>query len=157
MLAHIDLNGDGNVGPFDGHEANGDNSALKYDKLYQMLSVKTRLQNRGHSLKTMVSIGGWNDSQHFSSIAGSALKRSVFMADMLSVIEYWNLDGIEIDWKYPVKGGAKPGVDADRNNFVTFLTEIRQTMDSYARGKVTRLAYLLSIILNNLEQFFYDS
>ena len=64
---------------------------------------------------------------------------------MLTVIEYWNLDGIEIDWKYPVKGGAKPGNQTDRDNLVLLLTEIRQSFDAYGRGKGLKDKLLLSI------------
>lgn len=139
ILAHIDIDSDGNLGPFEGQ------STEKLLKLYEMLAVKTRLSATGHTLKTMVSIGGWNDSEHFSTIAGTPSKRNTLITDVLTAIEYWNLDGIEIDWKYPVRGGAKPGNRSDRANFVLLLTELRQSFDAYGRGKGLKDRLLLSI------------
>jgi chitinase len=142
IYAYVHMDSKGNLGPFNA-ELN-ENKAM-FKKLYEMLSVKTKLLDKNQYLKTMVSFGGWNNSDHFSSIVASPEHRNNFILDALSIIDYWNLEGIEIDWKYPVIGGSKVGQVSDRKNFVTFLRQIRQAFSAYEKEKGRTEPLLLSI------------
>ncbi|UJR22030.1 hypothetical protein I4U23_025097 [Adineta vaga] len=91
--------------------------------------------------KYMFAVGGWENSQYFSSIAQSPDKRLRFIASSLKLLDEYDLDGIDIDWEHPVTGGAVEGIPDDKENYVLFMKEIRQALDQHSgsEGK-----YLLS-------------
>lgn len=54
----------------------------------------------------MNSVGGWTWSTHFSTVAASDTLRQNFAASCASFLSQYDfLDGIDIDWEYPVEGG----------------------------------------------------
>lgn len=46
----------------------------------------------------MLSIGGWGGSVYFSSSVGSADNRTAFAKSVMSVIEQYDLDGVEFEY-----------------------------------------------------------
>ncbi|CAF0812441.1 unnamed protein product [Adineta steineri] len=91
--------------------------------------------------KYMFAVGGWENSQYFSSIAQSPDKRLRFIASSLKLIDEYDLDGIDIDWEHPVTGGAVEGIKEDKQNYVLFMKEIRQALDQHGGNE---RKYLLS-------------
>ena len=49
------------------------------------------------------------NSQYFSSVVANPATSKNFIANILKIIKEYNLDGADIDWEYPVKGGDKDG------------------------------------------------
>lgn len=49
------------------------------------------------------------------------------MNALSNFIDQYNLDGIDIDWEYPAQRG---GSDSDKENFITFLSELRLKLGS---------------------------
>ena len=92
-------------------------------------------------IKILPSIGGWNDSYNFPSIAANAIKRQTFVNSCISLIETYNFDGIDLDWEYP---GYEPngGTPADKQNFTLLLQELRTALD-ILEGQ-NNMQYLLS-------------
>jgi chitinase len=127
------------LGPFN---AELNENKVMFTKLYEMLSVKTKLLDKNQYLKTMVTFGGWNNSDHFSSIVASPEYRNNFISDALNIIDHWSLEGIKIDWKYPVIGGSKVGQESD---IVTFFRQIRQVFSAYEKEKGRTKPLMLSI------------
>ncbi|PYI16224.1 glycoside hydrolase [Aspergillus violaceofuscus CBS 115571] len=93
----------------------------------------TGLKKTKPGLKTWVSLGGWsfNDATNtpntqtaFSDMAASAVNRRTFIASVISFMQIWGFDGLDIDWEYP---GApdRGGVTADTENYVTLLKELK--------------------------------
>ncbi len=59
-----------------------------------------------HGVKVVIAVGGvfyGNErlSGHFEALAGNDEALSRFVREVLSFVETYNLDGVEIDWEYP--------------------------------------------------------
>jgi chitinase len=92
-------------------------------------------------VKVMVSIGGWTLSDNFPSIAATPSKRVVFAGECNRLLQFYNFDGIDIDWEYP--GFADhSGTPADKVNFTLFMQQIRDSIN--ALGTRTGKMYKLS-------------
>jgi chitinase len=91
-------------------------------------------------LKTLVSVGGWTLSAPFSNMADTPAERATFAASCVAFIRQWGLDGVDIDWEWPV---TRNGKSADTQNFTLLLADLRAALDqaSAEDGK----AYLLTI------------
>ena len=82
-------------------------------------------------LKLLLSVGGWDHSAHFSDVAATAARRAAFAKSCAELLATYGLDGIDLDWEYPVSGGAAGTVHRpqDRQNFTLLLQAIRQELD----------------------------
>ena len=97
-------------------------------------------------LKVMISIGGWNGSARFSDVALSEATRRQFVDSCINLYfrKYPGVfDGVDIDWEYPVSGGAQVGRPEDKHNFTLLLAEFRRQLD--IQGQMDGKHYLLSI------------
>ena len=96
-------------------------------------------------LKLMLSVGGWDYSTHFSDVAATAAGRAAFAHRCASLLSEHGLDGIDLDWEYPVSGGTagtghRP---QDKQNFTLLLRAIRQELDR--QGQRDGKAYQLTV------------
>ncbi|KAK2766602.1 hypothetical protein FQN53_006662 [Emmonsiellopsis sp. PD_33] len=91
------------------------------------------------SLQIYVSIGGWTFSDNntitqpvFGNIARSASNRQKFADNILSFLNQYGFDGVDIDWEYP---GApdRGGKEDDTKNFVLLMKTIRETFTKSGR------------------------
>ncbi len=91
-----------------------------------------KLKQRYGHLKTLISIGGWDYSAYFSDIASTAARRTAFAESCLTFILEHGFDGVDLDWEYPVSGGAAGNTNRpqDKQNFTLLLKEIRRQLDS---------------------------
>jgi hypothetical protein len=71
----------------------------------QLYTRFTALKNTNPGLQTWISIGGWsmNDPDQptaatFSTLAGSTDAQSKFFASVLSFLETYGFDGVDLDW-----------------------------------------------------------
>ncbi len=106
------------------------------------------LKKTNPKLKLLVSVGGWAWSKHFSDVALTEASRTVFAESAVAYMQLFQLDGVDIDWEFPV-GGGDPGNSArpeDKRNFTLLLQAIRQALD--AAGKKAKTHYLLTIASN---------
>lgn len=94
----------------------------------------TGLKDYNPGLKTWISIGGWsmNDANQptaktFSELAGSSSAQSAFFASLLSFMETYGFDGVDMDWEYPV-AEERSGQSADFANYVSFLKNLRSAL-----------------------------
>ncbi|KAI9346244.1 glycoside hydrolase superfamily [Obelidium mucronatum] len=81
-------------------------------------------------LRTIVSLGGWSGSKHFSTIAKSPTLRQTFAQNVLKFIDSKGFDGVDIDWEYPGGGGIEcNSVDPnDAANFALLLKDLRAVL-----------------------------
>ena len=92
------------------------------------------LKERHPHLKVLVAIGGWTRSVNFSDAALTSESRQRFAQSGIELfLRGWPglFDGFDIDWEYPVFGGARENVTrpADRQNFTLLLAELRRQLD----------------------------
>lgn len=93
--------------------------------LLDLVSFKSKNPN----LKVILSVGGWS-AEGFSDAAYSEASRNTFANSCLDIIDAYDLDGIDIDWEYPVSGACdlikcRP---QDKWNFTLLLETIRNTI-----------------------------
>ena len=102
-----------------------------------------KMKNR--KLKTLLSIGGWTWKESFPSATSTAANRKRFATSAVKLITDWGMDGIDIDWEYPVGGGVEGNKTrpADKQNYTLLLAELRKELD--AQGKADGKSYLLTI------------
>ncbi len=121
------------------NEKDETNDALKdASKLHQIwLSQKVQddllkipqLRKQNPNLKVLLSVGGWG-ARGFSGAAATKETRAVFIQSAQEIMAKYDLDGIDLDWEYPVNGawGLVESQPADRANFTALLTELRAAL-----------------------------
>ncbi|MFC6087842.1 glycosyl hydrolase family 18 protein [Saccharothrix lopnurensis] len=95
----------------------------------------TSLVNLAHAngVRVSLAIGGWNDGNDsaFEALAANASSRTTFVNSVVSAVNQYNLDGVDIDWEYP-----DPGASA--TNFTNLMSQLSSAMRS--RGKLLTAA-----------------
>lgn len=73
----------------------------------------TNLKKRNSSLKTMVAIGGWVDSQDgsrkYSKLVSDPKNIQAFTKAAVEFLQKYNFDGLDLDWEYPSSTRDKKG------------------------------------------------
>ena len=115
--------------------------ALDKDRLNRLKEIK----QQDPELHILISIGGYNGSGRFSDIAADQDARTRFVASCIALMQSFNLDGIDVDWEYPVAGGLAGNSRRpdDKQNFTALMTEFRRQLDR--QGQSAGKAYLLSL------------
>ena len=105
------------------------------------------LKKKQPGLQTWISVGGYsfNDpgptNTTFSSLVASTANQTVFFKSLISFMDQYGIDGVDIDWEYP--GSAeREGKPEDVKNYVTFLQNLRSALD--AAGNITRLGLTIT-------------
>ncbi|KPM43205.1 hypothetical protein AK830_g3330 [Neonectria ditissima] len=122
-----------------------------------------RLKRTYEGLRVNIAIGGWvfNDAptQHrFSDMVSTVPNREKFINSLIKYIQKYGLDGVDLDWEYPV-AEDRGGVDEDYDNFVLLCSEIREAFDSVDPGWQLTLTlpssywYLKGFDIQRLEKY----
>lgn len=136
-----------------------ENNRISFDKYNQTeLEEVKRLTNLYPHLNISLSIGGWGVTE-FSEVAASEELRALFISDCIELLETYNMNGIDIDWEYPVGENWLPDVDRswnDKVNFTKLIREFRAELDKLEKinGKEYILSYASGInewAITNLE------
>lgn len=92
------------------------------------------LRQQNPDLNVFLSVGGWG-ARGFSGAAASKEARAVFIKSAQEIVDKHGLDGIDLDWEYPVNGawGQVDSQPADRDNFTLLLKALRQAMGPQKR------------------------
>lgn len=109
------------------------------------------------NLKVSIAVGGWA-GDGFSDAALTTESREKFANSVVDYIQQYDLDGIDIDWEYPVQGawGAIKARPEDKENFTLFMAALREKLDQLgvANNKHYLLTYAASVqpwAISNLE------
>jgi chitinase len=157
---------DGGPDPFDASQLRG--------TFHQLQELKRRYSH----LKIVISFGGWDQSQGFSSAARPEHVRDFVRSCVDTFIKGkfapgmeapGIFDGIDIDWEYPAVGGGGPGRPEDVKNFTAMLAEFRRQLDAVRPGLLLTAALPaeaelfeqlelkeISVYLNQLSIMAYD-
>ncbi|GAB0096987.1 uncharacterized protein DMENIID0001_125750 [Sergentomyia squamirostris] len=93
-------------------------------------------------LKTLASVGGWNeDSVTFSQVANDPVRRRNFAQSCLKFVQKFGFDGVDMDWEYPAQRGGNPLTD--KQAFTLMLKDLSEVL----RGK----GYLLTAAVASAE------
>jgi len=103
------------------------------------------LKKKHPKLQTLISVGGWADSEGFSDAALTHPARAAFAHSCADFVSRHGFDGVDIDWEFPVSGGEKGNVERpeDKPNFTLLLAGLRAALDQ--RGTADEKRYLLTI------------
>ena len=109
--------------------------------IQQMVALKARNPN----LKIILSLGGWGGCQTCSPIFNSSKDRKAFARSVRDLNEYFQTDGIDLDWEYPAIAGFpghayEPG---DKPAFTELVKQLRKKLGrkneiSFAAGGFTK-------------------
>jgi chitinase len=81
-------------------------------------------------LKILISIGGWSWSSNFSDAVLTDTSRQAFAASAVSLLNRFNLDGIDIDWEYPgMNVNHNTNRKEDKQNYTLMFKELRRQLD----------------------------
>ncbi len=92
-----------------------------------IIKSMVRLKEKHPSLKVMLSLGGWGGCEMCSDVFSSENAREEFAKSVREVSDYFQTDGIDLDWEYPVVRGF-PGHRysiEDRDHFTELLRSLR--------------------------------
>ncbi len=102
------------------------------------------LRRRHPGLQLLVSIGGWDTAPQYSDIALTAASRAKFARSCIRLfIQQQRVNGIDLDWEFPVRGGLIPSRPQDRADVTALVRELRDQLD--ALGRRTHQHYLLTV------------
>ncbi|MDQ6418536.1 glycosyl hydrolase family 18 protein [Paenibacillus sp. LHD-117] len=96
------------------------------------LNQLIKLKQANPHLKTIISVGGWSWSNRFSDVAATQATRETFAKSAVDFIRKYQMDGVDLDWEYPVGGGLAGNSyrPADKQNHVLLLQEVRKQLDA---------------------------
>lgn len=60
----------------------------------------------------------------FSDMSSSSTNRQAFIQGLMTFMDTYGFDGVDIDWEYPA-ADDRGGVPADKANFVSLLKDMR--------------------------------
>ncbi len=108
-------------------------------------------------LKMMVSVGGWSWSKSFSDMAAEEITRRTFANSAVKYLREYKLDGLDIDWEYPVEGGETHNIHRpeDKQNFTLLMKTVREALD--AAGSEDDKYYLLTIASGQGDNFVVNA
>ena len=101
---------------------------MTFRKADNKMKILTDARKKDPDTKIVLSIGGWG-ADGFSQMAGSSTRRKTFIDSVMAFIDKYQLDGVDLDWEYPVTGGDIVHSDNDKNNFTKLLKEFREALD----------------------------
>lgn len=106
------------------------NHLASSEKDLNYLDYLNSLKKINPDLKVLVSLGGWGGCETCSDIFSDKKGREEFALSVQELLQRHNLDGIDLDWEYPVIEGY-PGhhfKPADQQNFTSLVEELRKTL-----------------------------
>ncbi|WP_438349281.1 glycosyl hydrolase family 18 protein [Paenibacillus sp. FA6] len=133
---------------FDGEMVIGD-PEVDLDNFNTLATIRDQNPN----LKLLVSAGGWTWSKNFSNMAATEETRRAFANSIVKFLREYRLDGIDIDWEYPVEGGEPDNSRRaeDKENYPLMVKTVREALD--AAGSEDGKYYLQTIASGQGDNF----
>ncbi|MBS1730873.1 MAG: glycoside hydrolase [Bacteroidetes bacterium] len=108
------------------------NGLLSVDNKNDSATIRSllALKQRNASLKVILSVGGWGGCMPCSEVFSTKNGRVNFSKSVKHLLEYFQADGIDLDWEYPAISGY-PGhlfQKDDKQNFTLLLEALRNQL-----------------------------
>ncbi len=102
------------------------NNAADTARIQKMVSFKQQYPG----LKIILSLGGWGGCKDCSTVFSTDTGRKTFARSAKELMEYFDTDGIDLDWEYPAIVGYPdhPYSTADRKNFTLLIRALRKEL-----------------------------
>ena len=129
----------------------GDSLNIHSAKDSALITRMVGLKKRNPELKVMIAMGGWSACQNCSEVFSRNDGRKTFAKTTKDLLDYFNADGIDIDWEYPAVVGY-PGhryTEADKQNFTLLIKELRKKL-----GKKSEISFAAGGTKNCLDSCF---
>ncbi|TJZ73971.1 glycoside hydrolase family 18 protein [Chitiniphilus eburneus] len=112
-----------------------------------------KAKKKNPHVRTLISVGGWSWSSGFSDAAATPGSRKVFADSAVEFIRDHGFDGVDIDWEFPVEGGAEnmKHRPEDKQNYTLLTAALRQALD--AAGKADGKYYELTTAVWGNDKF----
>lgn len=78
-------------------------------------------QAHKHNVKVLISVGGWGWEKEFEALAATQASRATHIRALVSLVDKYQLDGVDMDWEYPQAGESS-------KNFLALMTELRTAL-----------------------------
>ncbi|XP_057381184.1 chitotriosidase-1-like [Daphnia carinata] len=86
------------------------------------------LKTQNSKLKTMIAIGGWNDSNDgsgkYSALVASSTNINTFVNSAVAFLQLYKFDGLDLDWEYP-------STAADKAGFANLIVALKNAFTPY--------------------------
>lgn len=88
------------------------------------------LKQKNPALKVILSLGGWGGCYTCSPVFATKQARKEFAASVKELTDYFNTDGIDLDWEYPAIAGhpGHPYAAADKKHFTMLVHSLRKAL-----------------------------
>lgn len=105
----------------------------KYDLENKGFEKFVALKKKFPHLKTLVSMGGWDEGgKQYSEMVSDPSKRAKFVTQVIDFLNKYNFDGFDLDWEYP-GASDRQGAYNDKANYLALITELRAAVDKQSR------------------------
>lgn len=105
---------------------------LVVDRVGDTTTIKNLvgLKARNPELKVLLSLGGWGGCKTCPDVFSSKEGRKEFAESVKELTDYFETDGIDLDWEYPALSGfpGHPYSKEDRPNFTSLVNVLRKTL-----------------------------
>ncbi|CAO4365567.1 unnamed protein product [Caenorhabditis nigoni] len=102
----------------------------------RFLSLNKKSKNVESNVKVMISIGGSQNSEHFSTVLGSWRRKRKFMKSIVSFIKDHQINGVNIYWEQPT--------ESNKFKYSKFLKQLRKKLNELEKKADQKL--ILSIV-----------
>lgn len=132
------------------------------DVMRNVTTQIVKLKSCNPRLKILLSLGGASNDEGFPEMVLTHASRKVFIRSLKSVLRQYQLDGVDLDWEFPVFGAAynnhsdigEGNVNGrQRQHFSQLLREIRS---EYIREKRDYLLTVAVAAPENIVNLAYD-
>ncbi|RZL44757.1 MAG: glycoside hydrolase [Pedobacter sp.] len=129
----------------------GDSMNIHSAKDSALISKMVGLKKRNPDLKVMMAMGGWSACPNCSEVFSRTDGRKTFAKITKELLDFFQADGIDIDWEYPAVAGF-PGhryTEDDKHNFTLLIKELRKKL-----GKKAEISFAAGGTKNCIDSCF---